>query len=115
MAQRYRKVKINGRSVSEHRWVWEQAYGPIPLGYIVHHRNNDKLDNRLVNLELLTHAEHSRHHNDKHPRVKTCEACGAEYEPPATKRSRSKTCSRPCALELMRRAAIRREAERRSA
>lgn len=113
MPQRYRNIKINGRSVSEHRWVWEQANGPIPAGYLVHHRNGDKLDNRLENLELLTHAEHSRHHNDRHPRTKTCEVCGAEYEPHPTKRARSKTCSRPCMRELIRRAAIRREAERR--
>ncbi len=113
MAQRYRKVKINGRTFSEHRWLWEQANGPIPAGYVVHHKNGDRFDNR--NLELLTHSEHSRHHNDKHPRVKACEVCGTEYEPPASKRAQSKSCSRPCMRELIRRAALRREAERRSA
>ena len=29
----------------------------------VHHKNEDKTDNRLENLELMTHAEHSALHN----------------------------------------------------
>ena len=81
MPARYKKRKIKGVTYSEHRLVWEKAHGPIPEGYIVHHKNGDKFDNRLENLEILTHAEHSRHHNDKHPRVKVCESCGKSYEP----------------------------------
>jgi predicted DNA-binding protein YlxM (UPF0122 family) len=44
--------------VKEHRLVWYNAYGEIPKGYHVHHRNGDKLDNRLENLELLSHRKH---------------------------------------------------------
>ena len=45
-----------------HREVWMAAYGPIPKGYHVHHKNGDKTDNRLENLELITHGEHSSRH-----------------------------------------------------
>jgi HNH endonuclease/NUMOD3 motif len=45
-----------------HRLIWEEAYGPIPDGYVVHHINGDRLDNRLENLECLSNAEHTSHH-----------------------------------------------------
>lgn len=51
-----------GRRVYEHRYVWEQARGPIPPGYHVHHRNGIKTDNRLENLELLFGHTHLDQH-----------------------------------------------------
>ncbi len=43
----YKKVSYDGASVGEHRAFWEEANGPIPPGYLVHHRNEDTRDNRL--------------------------------------------------------------------
>lgn len=40
-----------------HRLVWEAFNGPIPEGYEVNHMNEDKSDNRIENLNLLTHKE----------------------------------------------------------
>lgn len=48
----------------EHRIVWEDAHGPIPDGYHVHHKNHVRDDNRLENLELV----HGRRHNSDHTR-----------------------------------------------
>lgn len=45
-----------------HREIWEQHYGPIPLGYEVHHKDEDKRNNALNNLELLTEADHAAAH-----------------------------------------------------
>lgn len=42
-----------------HRIVWIAAHGIIPDGYVVDHINNDKSDNRLCNLQLLTPEENS--------------------------------------------------------
>lgn len=45
-----------------HRDVYAAANGPIPEGAHVHHRNGNRLDNRLANLELLDAAEHGVEH-----------------------------------------------------
>src|SRR3990167_228825 len=42
-----------------HRVMWADAHGPIPEGMDIHHRNGDKTDNRLGNLELITKSKHS--------------------------------------------------------
>ena len=40
-----------------HRLVWEAFNGQIPEGYEVNHINEIKSDNRLSNLNLMTHRE----------------------------------------------------------
>lgn len=47
----------------EHVAVWQEAHGPVPRGYLVHHRNEDRADNRLRNLRLMTRAQHTQLHH----------------------------------------------------
>lgn len=42
-----------------HRLVWEAFNGPIPEGYECNHINEDKTDNRLENLNLMTPKENT--------------------------------------------------------
>lgn len=51
--------------VRAHRFVYERAKGPIPPGYHVHHKNEDKSDNHIDNLELMRAGEHATHHGTK--------------------------------------------------
>lgn len=50
-----------------HRLIMADAIGcGIPSNYVVHHRDGNKLNNKLDNLELLPHEEHlSLHHKGK--------------------------------------------------
>lgn len=45
------------------RWMWEQANGPIPDGFDVHHKNDDPTDDRLSNFELRELHEHRSEHS----------------------------------------------------
>lgn len=51
LGKRYRKW------LRVHRVVYEAFVGKIPKGYDIDHINSDRGDNRLVNLQLLTHRE----------------------------------------------------------
>lgn len=61
-----------------HRWVWEQNYGPIPEGHDIHHKNEDRTDYRIENLELVTHGDHRKVHAEMkfEGGGKTCTQCG---------------------------------------
>lgn len=50
------------RRISEQRLMWEQAYGSIPKGMDVHHKDENKLHNVLDNFELRPSGEHQRMH-----------------------------------------------------
>lgn len=54
--------------VAEHRLVMEQHLGRyLEPHELVHHRNEITNDNRLENLEVMSHAEHMRYHKAKRP------------------------------------------------
>ena len=46
-----------------HRDVWEFHNGKIPPNYDIHHKDDDRSNNRIENLELYTKSEHSRRFN----------------------------------------------------
>lgn len=65
----YLQMKVGTKYVLAHRHVMAQALGlsKLPMGWEVHHINEDKHDNRLDNLALVTNSGHSSLHRI-HPR-----------------------------------------------
>ncbi len=51
-----------GVELRMHRVVWEHYNGPIPEGYIVHHKDRNKGNNEISNLEMMTVYDHAEEH-----------------------------------------------------
>lgn len=79
----------------EHRFVLYEAGVDIPDGAHVHHRNGDKRDNRIKNLEVLAAGDHHRLHG--RPRTVRvpwpCATCGETF---IRWHRSSRFCSRRC-------------------
>ncbi len=50
----------NGKRSYIHRDVYEYYFGEIPDGYDVHHKDGDRSNNDIGNLEIYTKSEHGK-------------------------------------------------------
>jgi hypothetical protein len=68
LEKHYMRFHLGGRKgpwMYVHVAMWVYFNGLVPKGSEVNHRNTNKLDNRLSNLEILTrknHVEHTKQH-----------------------------------------------------
>ena len=56
----YINYSIKGRRILSHVLIWEVFNGPKKDGMVINHINGNKHDNRLLNLEEITHQENLR-------------------------------------------------------
>ena len=86
-----------------HRVVVENRLGRLlSKSEIVHHKDHDKKNNSIENLEVLTQSEHARLHRNEHPMKLhefVCPECGKVFSKkyhPSEYRKYGVFCSRHC-------------------
>jgi hypothetical protein len=57
----FNRVAYGKRTIRLHRLVWIARRGMIPFGMFINHRDEDKTNNDIMNLELNTHSENMKH------------------------------------------------------
>ena len=116
-----------------HRDVWEYHNGPIPDGYVVHHKDENKLNNDISNLEAIPDRNHRQYHSpnfvekstewhqseqgrlqhseqgkelweNRDPVKAVCEFCSNTYETFFPERTR--VCSNNCKSALRRKEGV---------
>jgi hypothetical protein len=106
----------NSKTGLLHREIWIVHNGPVPPGHQVHHKDHDRGNNRIGNLEPLTPTEHERKHRSprrgfrawtpaergahtramwsaRTSRLVTCAGCGETF---TSTGMRAAYCSKPC-------------------
>jgi len=58
----YPCIWIDGKSIKIHVYIWEREFGNKPKGYILHHKDFDRRNYNLDNLELMSESDHRKLH-----------------------------------------------------
>lgn len=89
--------------ILEHRYVMSEFMGrPLASDEIVHHKDEDRGNNDISNLEIMTPSQHGTHHS-KPAQVMTliCKKCGKEVFRSARQVNGKRLfCSRSCSASF---------------
>lgn len=108
------RLKISGKFVLEHRYLLEQHLGrSLREDEYVHHKNGDRTDNRITNLQIMSNSEHSSKHAKKRAEhqhiILSCPVCkkkftrrGSDYRWGIKIGQKKFYCSRKCQWEDLR-------------
>jgi len=60
--------RARGGCVPEHQLIWERVHGIlIPDGFVIHHLDNNRANNKKENLKLMTKKNHFEYHIGRKP------------------------------------------------
>lgn len=59
-SQTYPAIKVKGKPVKVHVYVWEQKWGPVPEGLVVHHRCDNPRCCNIEHLGVVTAATNAQ-------------------------------------------------------
>lgn len=99
----YRRISVNNKLIREHILVWRHFKGDIPNGMEIHHKDGNKLNNEIDNLELIDSLTH-RHLHAGYRTIggmlyKRCPTCGKmkqNFQYTQIKYGRWSTYCKPC-------------------
>jgi len=57
----YTRIVAAGVYLQSHRVVWLYCHGPIPPGHVINHRDGNRRNNRIANLEAVTPRQNALH------------------------------------------------------
>lgn len=66
----YYRATVRHKHISLHRYKYEKEVGKIPDGYDIHHKDFNKINNNIDNLECLPKSEHTRLYSPSHNQYK---------------------------------------------
>ena len=47
------------------KYTWQKHNGELPKGMLIHHKNRNKMDDKIENLQIMTRKEHLSEHRDE--------------------------------------------------
>ena len=97
----FKGKRYRGRYCYEHHLVWEKETGcPVPDGCIIHHKDGNKHNNDISNLQLMDQKSHVAMHSAKGKKMLEiqCPSCGKIFykEKRCHCKKRLMFCSRQC-------------------
>jgi len=58
----YITIRVGNEYIYEHILIWRMNRGDIPEGFIIHHINGKRDDNRIENLQCMSQSDHMKLH-----------------------------------------------------